>query len=95
MTIRPNIQGKKVVGLLETHTNGFRFASNKGVKVDFTYQNIRSAFFQPCDDDLIVLIHFRLKAPIMIGAKKFLDISFYQEVGNQYDDLDANKNYRR
>jgi nucleosome binding factor SPN SPT16 subunit len=31
----------------------------------------------------------------MIGAKKFLDISFYQEVGNQFDDLDSNKNYRR
>lgn len=44
---------------------------------------------------MIVLIHFRLKAPIMIGAKKFLDISFYQEVGNQFDDLDSSKNFRR
>ena len=44
---------------------------------------------------MIVLIHFRLKAPIMIGTKKFLDISFYQEVGNQYDDLDSNRNNRR
>lgn len=74
LTIRPNIAGKKTIGLLETHKNGFRFSSNKGVKVDFTYANVRSAFFQPCDDDLIVLIHFRLKAPIMIGAKKFLDV---------------------
>lgn len=45
LTIRPNIQGKKVIGVLETHTNGFRFSSNKGIKVDFTYQNIRNAFF--------------------------------------------------
>lgn len=74
LTIRPNIGGKKVLGLLETNKNGFRFISNKGIKVDFTYANIRNAFFQPCDDDLIVLVHFRLKAPIMIGTKKLLDV---------------------
>lgn len=45
LTIRPNVAGKKVVGLLETHQNGFRFSSNKGVKVEFTFANIRSAFF--------------------------------------------------
>lgn len=45
LTIRPNIAGKKTVGLLETHKNGFRFSSNKGVKVDFTFANIRNAFF--------------------------------------------------
>lgn len=77
LTIRPNISGKKTIGMLETHKNGFRFSSNKGVKVDFTYGNIRNAFFQPCDDDLIVLIHFRLRAPIMIGTKKFLDVQFF------------------
>jgi len=80
--------------MLETHKNGFRFSSNKGIKVDFAYANIRSAFFQPCQDDLIVLIHFRFRAPILIGNKKHLDVTFYQEVGNQFDDLD-NKNNRR
>jgi len=95
LTIRPNISGKKTVGVLECHSNGFRFSSNKGIKVDFTYANIRSAFFQPCDDDLIVLIHFRLRAPIFIGAKKLLDVQFYQEVGNQFDDLDSTRNFRR
>jgi nucleosome binding factor SPN SPT16 subunit len=75
LTIRPSITGKKTTGELQTHCNGFRFLSSKGQKIEFTFSNINHAFFQPCEDrDIIVLIHFRLKAPIMIGQKKFLDI---------------------
>jgi len=45
------------------------------MNVDITFKNIRNAFFQPCEDvDIIVLIHFRLKAPILIGNKKHLDV---------------------
>jgi nucleosome binding factor SPN SPT16 subunit len=83
LAIRPSIQGKKTVGYLETHCNGFRFLSAKGQVIDITFSNIRNAFFQPCEDvDIIVLIHFRLKAPIMIGQKKHLDVQFYTEVCN-------------
>jgi nucleosome binding factor SPN SPT16 subunit len=28
----------------------------------------------------------------MLGNKKHLDVQFYQEVGNQYDDLDNKRN---
>jgi nucleosome binding factor SPN SPT16 subunit len=59
--IKPSLTGKKTVGSLETHVNGFRFISNKGHKIDITYRNIRNAFYQPCENDLIVLLHFRLK----------------------------------
>ena len=80
---------------MECHCNGFRFNSSKGQKVDFTFNNIRNAFFQPSEDsDIIVLIHFRLKAAITIGNKKFLDIQFYAEVCNQFEDIDG-KNARR
>jgi nucleosome binding factor SPN SPT16 subunit len=34
------------------------------------FSNIKHLFFQPCDDELIVVIHIHLKAPIMIGKKK-------------------------
>lgn len=71
LVIRPNIVGKKTMGNLEIHQNGVRFSSQKGHNVDITFANIKHAFFQPCaDDELIVIIHFNLKSPIMIGQKK-------------------------
>lgn len=82
------------MGALETHQNGFRFQSTKGHKVDITFKNIRHAFFQPCENDLIVLLHFRLRAPILIGTKKVLDIQLYSETCNLVDDLDS-KHRRR
>jgi len=89
LIVRPAITGKKTIGVLECHSNGFRFNSSKGQKVDLTFNNIRNAFFQPCEEtDIIVLIHFRLKAPILIGQKKYLDIQFYAEVCNQFEDID-------
>ena len=43
--IKPSLTGKKTIGALETHVNGFRFVSTKGHKVDITYRNIRNAFY--------------------------------------------------
>lgn len=64
INIKPSLTGKKTVGALETHMNGFRFMSTKGQKVDIVYKNIKHAFFQPCENDLVVLLHFRLRTPI-------------------------------
>ena len=47
--IRPNIVSKRMTGTLEAHTNGFRYTSVRGDKVDILYNNIKNAFFQPCD----------------------------------------------
>jgi nucleosome binding factor SPN SPT16 subunit len=91
VTIRPNISGKKTQGSLEGHQNGVRFTSNKGDKVDIIYSNIKHAIFQPFENELIVLIHFRLRNSIMIGAKKTLDVQFYTEAGIQSDDLDMRR----
>jgi nucleosome binding factor SPN SPT16 subunit len=44
------------------------------------YRNIRYAFFQPAENDMITLLHFHLHNPIMIGNKKTKDVQFYAEV---------------
>ena len=91
VTVRPNISGKKTQGSLEGHQNGIRFTSNKGDKVDIIYANIKHAIFQPVENELIVLIHFRLRNSIMIGTKKTMDVQFYTEAGIQSDDLDMRR----
>lgn len=52
---------------MEAHSNGFRYTSVRGDKVDILYNNIKNAFFQPCDGEMIILLHFHLKVKI----KKF------------------------
>lgn len=38
--------------------------------LDLLFANIKHLFFQPCDQEMLVIIHCHLKAPIMIGKKK-------------------------
>ncbi|XP_050517919.1 FACT complex subunit spt16 isoform X2 [Diabrotica virgifera virgifera] len=85
--IRPNIVSKRMTGSLEAHTNGFRYTSVRGDKVDILYNNIKNAFFQPCDGEMIILLHFHLKHAIMFGKKKHVDVQFYTEVGEITTDL--------
>eukprot|EP00347_Sterkiella_histriomuscorum_P012768 403367296 len=93
--VKPTLAGKKTVGALETHINGFRFMSSKGQKLDITFRNIKHAFYQPCKKDLIVLLHFRLRVPIIVGNKKVVDIQFYTEICALVDDLDSRGAARR
>jgi len=75
LVIRPNIVGKKTIGNLEIHQNGVRFLSQKGHTVDIPFSNVKHAFFQPCaEDELIVIIHFNLKVPVLVGTKKVQDV---------------------
>ncbi|ODM94648.1 FACT complex subunit spt16 [Orchesella cincta] len=85
--IRPNIVQKRISGTLEAHSNGFRYTSIRGDKVDILYNNIRHAIFQPCDGEMIILLHFHLKNAIMFGKKKHVDVQFYTEVGEITTDL--------
>jgi len=85
--IRPNIVQKRLSGVLEAHTNGFRYTSIRGDKVDILYNNIKHALYQPCDGEMIILLHFHLKNPIMFGKKKQQDVQFYTEVGEITTDL--------
>eukprot|EP00727_Mastigamoeba_balamuthi_P010087 m51a1_g5700 putative fact complex subunit spt16 (1015) ;mRNA; f:1028518-1032300 len=79
--VEPNLAGgKRTSGQLEAHSNGFRFRSYKGATLDIMYKNIKHAFFQPGEQELIVLIHFHLKSPIVVNKKKVKDVQFYTEV---------------
>ena len=59
--IRPNIVQKRLSGTLEAHVNGFLYTSIRGDKIDILYNNIKHAFYQPCDGEMIILLHFHLK----------------------------------
>merc|ERR1711936_855063 len=54
---------------------------------DILYNNIKHALFQPCEGEMIILLHFNLKNPIMFGKKKQQDVQFYTEVGEITTDL--------
>ncbi|EFN58683.1 hypothetical protein CHLNCDRAFT_140286 [Chlorella variabilis] len=91
--IRPAFGGKgrKVTGTLEAHFNGFRYTSPKGEELDIMYRNIKHAFFQPADNEMIALVHFHLVNPIMVGKKKTNDVQFYTEVMDSVQTLDAGR----
>jgi nucleosome binding factor SPN SPT16 subunit len=38
--------------------------------IDILFSNVKHLFFQPCDNELIVLLHVHLKNPLLIGKKK-------------------------
>ncbi|XP_022872909.1 LOW QUALITY PROTEIN: FACT complex subunit SPT16-like [Olea europaea var. sylvestris] len=81
--IRPPFggRGRKLPGTLEAHVNGFRYSTSRpDERVDIMYGNIKHAFFQPADKEMITLLHFHLHNHIMIGNKKVKDAQFYVEV---------------
>jgi nucleosome binding factor SPN SPT16 subunit len=59
--VRPSQTQKRVTGTLEAHTNGFLYTSIRGDKYEILYNNIKHAIFQPCDNEIIILVHFHLK----------------------------------
>mmetsp|Transcript_2955 Transcript_2955/g.9019 ORF Transcript_2955/g.9019 Transcript_2955/m.9019 type:complete len:755 (-) Transcript_2955:748-3012(-) len=80
LTMRPFISGKKTMGTLEAHTNGLRFTSKKHEIVDVMFANIKHSLFQPCENEVMVLVHFNLRNPLLIGKKKTHDVQFFTEV---------------
>ena len=54
LKLRPTLSGRKTVGTLECHVNGFRFYTRKQEKLDLLFNNIKHAFFQPCDNEIII-----------------------------------------
>ena len=80
LTMRPVVSARKTQGSLEAHSNGLRFISTRNEVVDIMYANIKYAIYQPCENEIMVLVHFHLKNPIMIGKVKRLDVQFFTEV---------------
>lgn len=89
--IRPSVTSKRLSGIVEAHLNGFRYTSVRGDKVDILYSNIAHAFFQPCDQEVTIILHFHLKDPIFFASKRHQDIQFYAEVGELTTDLGKNQ----
>ncbi|KAH8893201.1 transcription elongation complex subunit [Thozetella sp. PMI_491] len=93
--IRPTMESKRVPGKVEIHQNGIRYQSPLSTqqRVDILFSNVRHLFFQPCQHELIVIIHIHLKDPILIGnKKKTKDIQFYREATDiQFDETGNRK----
>ncbi|KAF9426598.1 FACT complex subunit spt16 [Podila epigama] len=89
---RPGLDGKRP-GELEIHSNGLRYVSplRNENRIDVLFNNIKHLFFQPCDGELIVLIHCQLKNPIMIGKKKTEHVQFYREASDAQFDETGNR----
>ncbi|KAH0527769.1 hypothetical protein TsFJ059_002714 [Trichoderma semiorbis] len=93
--IRPAMEGKRVPGKVEIHQNGIRYQSplNAQHRVDILFSNVKHLFFQPCQHELIVIIHIHLKDPIIVGnKKKTKDVQFYREATDiQFDETGNRK----
>ncbi|XP_062143324.1 FACT complex subunit SPT16-like [Alnus glutinosa] len=92
--IRPAFggRGRKLPGSLEAHTNGFRYSTSRpDERVDVMYRNIKHAFLQPAEKEMITVIHFHLHNHIMVGNKKTKDLQFYVEVMDVVQTLGGGK----
>ncbi|KAH6630963.1 FACT complex subunit-domain-containing protein [Chaetomium sp. MPI-SDFR-AT-0129] len=92
--IRPAMEGKRVPGKVEIHQNGIRYQSPLSTtqRIDVLFSNVRHLFFQPCQNELIVIIHLHLKDPILFGKKKTKDVQFYREATDiQFDETGNRK----
>ncbi len=95
--VRPGPDGKRVAGVLEIHQNGLRYQSPVRLdhRIDVLFSNIKHFFFQPCQNELIAVIHAHLKTPIIIGKRKTRDVQFYREASDmQYDETGGNRKRR-
>ena len=63
----------------------------KGEGVDVMYRNIRHAFFQPAENEVVTILHFHLNDPIMMGNKKTKDVQFYAEVMDVVQTLEGGR----
>ncbi|KAG9104453.1 FACT complex subunit spt16 [Ceratobasidium sp. 370] len=90
--VRPALDGKRLPGEVEIHSNGIRYLGAMGQKIDILFSNIKHLFFAPCDGEMLVLIHCHLKSPIIIGKRKSKDVQFYREASDvQFDETGNRK----
>jgi nucleosome binding factor SPN SPT16 subunit len=65
-------------------------------KLDVLFNNIKHLFFQPCDHELLVIVHLHLKSPIILGKKKTSDVQFFREASDvQFDETGNRKRKHR
>lgn len=94
--MRPAMESKRVGGAVEIHQNGLRYNHLGNQKIDILFSNVKHLFFQPCQGELIVIIHVHLINPIIIGKKKTKDVQFYREATEmQFDETGNRKRKHR
>lgn len=81
---KPSLDTKKSPGDLQIHSNGLRYVSRTKTEnnIDLLFSNIQHLIFQPCDNELMVILHMHLKNPILIGKKKSKDVQFLRELSD-------------
>ncbi|XP_047333014.1 FACT complex subunit SPT16-like [Impatiens glandulifera] len=85
-------RGRKLSGTLEAHANGFRYSTSRSdERVDIMYVNVKHAFFQPAEKEMVTLLHFHLHNHIMVGNKKTKDVQFFVEVIEVVQTLGSSK----
>ena len=89
--IRPTMEGKRLAGNVEIHQNGLRYNHPGPGRVDILFSNVKHLFFQPCDHELIVIIHVHLINPIIIGKRKTKDVQFYRDATEMAFDETGNR----
>lgn len=93
---RPALEGKRLPGNLTIHHNGVRFMSplRQDQKIDIPFTNVKHMFYQSSDHELIAIIHFHLKSPVLVGKRKTRDIQFYREASDVQFDETGNRKRR-
>ncbi|CAL5330032.1 unnamed protein product [Camellia sinensis] len=85
-------RGRKLTGTLEAHTYGFWYSTSRSdERAEIMFANIKHAFFQPAEREMITLLHFHLHNHIMMGNKKTKDVQFYVEVMDVVQTLGGGK----
>src|ERR1700712_4168151 len=92
--LRPALDTKRISGAVEIHQNGIRYRHGhgaEGTRVDVLFNNVKHLFFQPCKNELMVIIHLHLINPIMIGKKKTKDVQFFRDATDVAFDETGNR----
>lgn len=92
--MRPSLTGRKTVGELTAFSNGFRFVSLKKEEFELSNKWVKHAIFQPCDENMMIMLHLRLNRYILVNKKKSRDVQFFCEVGLVAEDLSDPKKRR-
>lgn len=93
--MRPTLAGKKTTGSLTSFTNGFKFVSSRSEVFEVMLSNVKHAFFQPADEDMVVILHLYLFNPVVVNKKLTNHVQFFTEVGAATEDLADPRRRRR
>ena len=94
LKMRPAVSGKKSKGTLYAYTKGYRFVTKKNMVFEVAHSNIKHAIFQPCDENMMIILHFRLSKAVEVNKKRVHDVQFYCEVGSIAEDLNDPRRHR-